>query len=80
VDFLVKGDKKTFIFLLKIEPLGRYFRIKNYIFNSGNAVLGEAFTHTPPTLKKWMEKVVKKPNAILPNVTKTFGQTTFGLW
>ncbi len=50
----------------------------NLFFDSGNAVHREAFTHTP--LKKWIEKVVKKPNHLLPNVLKflALGQKVFG--
>jgi hypothetical protein len=49
-------------------------------FDSGNAVLGEAFTHTHPTLKKRIKKVVNKPNRLSPNVNEllAFGQIGCG--
>jgi hypothetical protein len=48
------------------------------LFDSGNAVLGEAFT-PPPTLRKRIKKVVSKPNRLSPNVNEflVFGQLVF---
>jgi len=50
-----------------------------FFFDSGKAVLGEAFTHTP-TLKKRIKKVVNKPNRLSPNVNEflAFGQIVYG--
>jgi hypothetical protein len=52
--------------------------INPLLFDSGNAVLGEAFTHTPPS--KMDKKVANKPNRLSPNVYEllAFGQTVFG--
>ncbi len=67
-------ERKTLPELNRIKLLGAYL-----IFDSGNAVQGEAFT-PPPPLKKWIKKVVNKPNRLSPNVNEflAFGQLVFG--
>jgi hypothetical protein len=51
------------------------------VFDSGNAVLGEAFTHThTPHPQKTDKKVVNKPNRLSPNVNESlaFEQIVLG--
>jgi hypothetical protein len=65
--------------LIVSENVNSYIILCIILFDSDNAVLGEAFTHTH-TLKKWIKKVVNKPNRLSPNVNEflAFGQIVFG--
>jgi hypothetical protein len=70
----------TFYFVTNLKLQGLLsFQEQIQLFDSGNAVLGDTFTHTH-TLKKRVKKVVNKLNRLSPNVNEflAFGQIVFG--